>query len=125
MTVEELMKPRYKVIAPYPSMKAEGLNVGDIIVCKDFDNDFSEKYWCEMNDAYPHLFRKLEWWEFRSDQNIPKYIKFNDISCFYPVERVCKGVDAPFNGFGFTYNQFLPATEQEYNDYIKSISHTI
>lgn len=75
MEVEDLLKPRYKVIAPYPGMKGEGLEVGQIITCRKYDNDFSEKLWCEMNDKYPHLFRKLKWFQDRELRELPKYLK--------------------------------------------------
>jgi hypothetical protein len=68
MTPEELLKPRIKVTAPYPFMPCK---VGEQL---EQVND-SFKYAKVGNVAhvdslefigqYPHLFKKLEWWEQR------------------------------------------------------------
>lgn len=116
MDYKKLLRPRYKVIDSYPSMKGEGLEVGSIITCKNYDNDFSEKLWCEMNDTYPHLFKKLEWWEERKIEELPEYIKYWDTSFYFPIDRVCKREDAPFND-DWTSSNFQPATKEEYDIY--------
>jgi len=73
MTTEELLKPRYKVIADYPkSLYHVGdiLNAGwrseDLIYC-----DHDGPRWRD----YPHLFKKLEWWEDRKIEDMPEYLK--------------------------------------------------
>lgn len=69
MKAEELMNPRYELIADYPS----NLNqVGDIIECPNYDYEFTKQYWVKSKDKYPHLFRKLNWWEKRSIEDMPK-----------------------------------------------------
>lgn len=69
MTAEELMNPRFEVIADYPSNQIE---IGAVLNCPNYDNDFTKKHWVEMNEKYPHLFRKLFWWEYRSVEDMPK-----------------------------------------------------
>lgn len=38
---------------------------------------------------YPHLFRRLEWWKYRDEKDMPKYIKF-----ISNVLRLCDGCEA-------------------------------
>jgi hypothetical protein len=132
MTTEQLLAPRYKVIASYPSMKSEGLDVGTIITCKKYDNDFSEKFWCEMNDQYPHLFRKLVWWEERDLSDMPPYVTVGTShEQFLRIGEVYKVTEwdpsfvllvYPNKDFGvpFMRHLFLPATESDYQSYIAS-----
>jgi hypothetical protein len=76
MTAEQLMKPRFEVIAEFPNMKSYNIiSVGNIItddginVIKDQDN----RAICVIDfEKYPHLFRKLNWWEHRKIEDMPK-----------------------------------------------------
>lgn len=120
MTKKELLKPRYKVIADYP----DGIwEVGDII-----HDGF--KGWQGIAPDYPHLFKPLQWWEERELKDMPEYLTYQ----FMPDSPLkVKKVDNHFtnsagnpNRFGFmaqddfhSYSKTTPATEQEYNDYIK------
>lgn len=67
MTTKELMTPRYKAIADYPRGAHQK---GDVFICIDWLHEDLEFY-----DQYPHLFRKLEWWEERAVDDMPEYIK--------------------------------------------------
>ncbi len=71
MTAKELMNPRFEVIADYPSNQNE---VGTILECPNFDNDFTKQFWIESNEKYPHLFRKMNWWEKRTAEQMPKKV---------------------------------------------------
>lgn len=68
MTSSELMNPRYEVIADYPSNQN---SIGSVLECPNYDNDFTKKYWAESNNKYPHLFRKMNWWEKRNKRDMP------------------------------------------------------
>lgn len=119
MTREELLKPRYKVTADYPGSPYHK----DLIL--EFNQQgqpLSEKGWCRQFDTYPHLFRKLEWWEERGLGEMPEYIKYWDISLNFPVDRVCRGDEAPFNSYKFTADNFQPATKEEYEYYTASLT---
>lgn len=70
MTREELMKPRFSVIADYPGLS---YNVGDIIEVLTNDN-----YGIIDMVEYPHLFKKLKWWESRRIEDMPKKLIFGD-----------------------------------------------
>ena len=68
MTTEELLKPRYLVIADYPGMDDDGYYIGQV------KENIAENY-CKLLDKYPHLFRRLEWWEMRDEKDMPEYVK--------------------------------------------------
>jgi len=63
MTAKELLIPRYQVIADYPNSPYK---IGAIAKGNE----------CLVNpeclDKYPHLFRKLNWWEHRKIEEMPK-----------------------------------------------------
>ncbi len=75
MTVEDLMKPRYKVIAVFPRCWH---SIGKIL---NADKDGYFEIWQDefmdihYIDAFPHLFRKLEWYEERAIEDMPEYVK--------------------------------------------------
>lgn len=68
MTTEQLMQPRYKVIADYPGSE---FAVGDIIIYQD---ESEEKFFIGVTNQYPHLFKKLEWGKERKNDELPKYV---------------------------------------------------
>jgi hypothetical protein len=65
--VEDLLKPRYKVIADYPG--------NDTPVGTIHDNEFTVRFHEKTLNSYPHLFKKLEWWEERKESEMPEYVK--------------------------------------------------
>jgi len=87
MSIEDLLKPRYKVIADYPNSPYE---IGDLltnngsflITITHFWDEWGElqkqKNFHEESDVlkYPHLFKKLKWWEERTPEEIG-YVCFN------------------------------------------------
>lgn len=119
MTTEQLMQDRVQVIAGYPNSP---FKVGDILwQIPDTDNWYGY-YGCnvlqtalirgEIVDQYPHIFKKLDWWEERDINDMPKYVKCkegygNDWVGIYRKQYI-----------NFDCKNMLPATEQEYLDYI-------
>jgi hypothetical protein len=130
LSTEELMHPRYKVIADYPG------NIHPIGHIHGHDINGTQNVmkldeWLAFHDKYPHLFKKLEWWEDREEKDMPQYVKLvmsNRIQFVHKVEK--------WNGFNSngqplyrTYNRVNclmtycllgldPATEQEYTEYL-------
>lgn len=117
----DLMAPRYEVIAEDTSEK---FVIGSIIIYDDKFNIFwvgGNAFTKERLDKYPHLFRKLEWWEKRQESEMPEYVK-------------AKSGVFKVSGWGANNSQvhlkdhqsydmtkfFLPATKSEYDQYIKS-----
>jgi len=124
MTTEELLKTRYKVIAKYPFMSYK---VGDVINEEKLGYfQFNRDVWFskEDMDTYPHLFRKLEWWEERAIEDMPEYVKIED-----KIIKVKKWVDSDTLWLNLTYpepsftmgNKFYPpvypSSLEEYNQY--------
>lgn len=141
MTPEYLLKPRYKVIADYPR---NPFSIGDILM-QDFDtighvwiredqiaDKTSDRSWADDLEKYPALFKKLEWWEERKPEDLPEYVKENkDGGYFAKVKKHFSDSKGEPNKYGcqlelytdwnfFSYSNWLPTTESEYNEYINS-----
>ena len=71
MTAEELLIPRFEVMVDYPSNQRV---VGAILELPDFDNDFTKHLWVKEKERYPHIFRRLNWWEGRTEEQMPKKV---------------------------------------------------
>jgi len=133
MTVDELLKPRYKVIADWPKcpfdmgmiLLQDKSTVGEVWVL-DSELGLSMKdrnfFYGDIN-KYPHLFKPLQWWEDRRPEDMPEYVK-NEI-----FQDIVKKVDSWYSKedhYGFMTNVgfcltkgYEPATEQEYLNSIK------
>ena len=130
MTTEELLQPRFKVIADFPG---SNFGIGEILDEKWVGEFFNELQY------FPHLFRKLEWFEDREIENLPKYLKFNEedyqefsingdkqpfvhkvlVHFRYSTNKdfrySCnKRFVSQWKEQEFNYNQFQPATKEEY-----------
>lgn len=119
----DLLKPRYKVMADWPFNNS--YNVGDIILMQLRSDG---NYWNGNNDLYlredqlrlyPHLFKKLEWWEDRKPEEMPKFLKDKENErLVYKVYGWLQN-NGMFN-FGPKNNEithteyFIPATLEEY-----------
>jgi hypothetical protein len=130
MEPNDLMKPRYEVIADYPGSP---FNIGDIFKTRyggscgqvaDVYMQFGDDKIIPV-DGYPEIFRPLAWWEKRELEDLPKYVKYEDGS----VEQVSQwtlgrnNVPVTFTVIGekghiMFHPLILPATEAEYYDYI-------
>ena len=123
MTKEELLKPRWKVIADYPGMLYE---VGDIIPA--YDNGVA---YIVEGDSYsmidfPALFKKLEWWEERTQEQMPEYIKDSSDGVIYKLEYRNRAAFIEYRywvewvavNFG---SHVTPATQEEYETAINKL----
>lgn len=124
MTPEELLTPRFKVIANYPNSP---FKIGDILIQKiNKPNTFlveGRTYNDRYPDNYPAIFREMNWWEERDINDMPEYVKKAYKDTFYKIEKwhshntMCRIVDKPYSGY---VQSFIPATEEEYNAQNKS-----
>jgi len=76
-TEVDLLAPRYKVIADWPGREFPiGLIISNYVddIWGDGKNyEFREsELWFKK---YPHLFKRLEWWEDIKVEDMPKYMK--------------------------------------------------
>jgi len=108
---------RFRVIADYPGMSRNGnYKVGDILI-DDKKNAVRKEngdpvFACDF-EKYPHLFKKLKWWDGLSE--MPEYIFYKN-----EVHKIIKWN----NEFGtsvddkwFFYADISPATEKEFLSY--------
>lgn len=121
--VAELMKARVKCIGTddkhYPGSP---FKIGEILLVDSAGdrsaiglsrNERGESYWLIPKD-YPHLFKKLEWWEDRKPEEMPEYVKMMDGPVKGTVRKMSE-LEFPYH----VYYKFLPATKSDYDQYIK------
>jgi hypothetical protein len=123
---EKLLLPRYKVIADYPNTEFE---IGEVIHSDQYGefNVYTDTgKWRLAPDAYPAIFRRLEWWEERSPDEMPGYVKADDGQVYKikdwdnfsaPYVFVDDDIHVGFiKGCEYTplYGGFLPATLEQY-----------
>ena len=111
--MKDLLQPRFIVVAEYPY---SNLNVGDIFTPMNGNShieytDNGGKIEINFSD-YPHLFRPLHWSEFRTLDEMPKYMKDINTGEIYEAYH-----DLSFGG-KYPYTSRIPATEAEYTNFI-------
>lgn len=134
MSIEELLKPRVKIIAPWPKM-GKAFKVGEILTFEEESTYFVSKRGRGISnfeiDNCKANFRKLEWWEERRPEDMPQYVKLDpkkEDDYFIPLSRIFKvykwdegfAYIDPKNKFDLLDNRrldFIPATEAEYLNY--------
>jgi hypothetical protein len=125
-SIEHLLQPRRKAIAPYPHSP---FKVGDILVKKENSewyinsNDGFQIHGSLINECF-NIFKELEWWEDRTPEEMPQYVK-NSEHVFkigrydFETNTIYSFGDCPFTLKSFLFRK-LPATEEDYNNYQKS-----
>ncbi len=137
MTPEELLQPRVIVCgapdakdgdSPYPQSP---FKVGDILI-KENESKYAStvsfakcKTW--TINRFPHIFRRLEWWEKRELSDMPKYVMAKD-GIVWKVDlwrESHMGILGETNDTKIMDGVFMaqwttPATESDYNEFINS-----
>lgn len=69
MTASELLLPRFEIIANFPNN-----TLGEVGTILYFDWEFfpGRGHYVERVSDFPHLFKKLNWWEKRTKEQMPK-----------------------------------------------------
>ncbi len=128
---EELLKPRYKVIADYPGSNFKLSEVlllfpGSIDWLRSNRPPMYQTIPISEAKSYPHIFKKLEWYEERRIDELPKYVKVtntlfrcnNDNLGKVLKINEWKPTGADFKFFmadNYHVNHLSPATEEEFN----------
>ena len=118
MTTEQLMQPRYKVINTWPR---SGFPVGLVFEGTILTDLCKSTIKC---DQFPHLFKRLEWWEERKPDDMPEYVKNNNGEVMKVTKWEAHLTVVIFepptdNGWNQCYTKdILPATLQQYTEYI-------
>ena len=81
--IEDLLKPRIEVIAPYP---LSPYKVGDLVELSDSGKTLkaivsgNAEFWMPFSEIekMKELFRPLPWWEKREESEMPEYVKRAD-----------------------------------------------
>lgn len=124
--MNDLLKPRYLVAADYPctSFIVGSIWNEDEMICHAtlIDETYPEKF--------PHLFRKLKWWEHRKPEEMPEYVKFyaplpqrfiiGKISDWGIVGKCCIVKSDTDISYRELSKLDLPATKEEYDLYQQS-----
>ena len=89
MTAKELLQPRFEIIADYPMQSGQ---IGHILnrsrtffhyATRNIDEELLAPESVILK--YPHLFRKLNWWEKREEKDMPKKIKSLQYGDIIPI----------------------------------------
>lgn len=127
MTVEELLKPRVKCIAPFLGMEREGWKLNTVISENLTVEDL------QLPIIYPHLFCFLEWWRYRTIEDfkiikyakVIKYVGYWRVGDIAPVDSFECSADT-HGGLVLKTDHFHalcnvePATEEDYNAFRNS-----
>jgi len=143
--IKNLLTPRCLVIADY---FYSPYKVGDIIEPNEkgtvhltttvqydsFDgqnHDVVNYMPFEVTAKYPHLFRRIEWWEYRAIEDMPRYVKKSFSKEVIKIDEISnlklmisKGFvmdedTAEVTAFSSSFfNNYIPATKSEYDNYI-------
>lgn len=140
MSVEQLLKPRRKVIADYPGSP---FKIGDILYWHNTgqtgtggnDGFYSLSSHYEISvtlypagqiENYPHLFKPLQWWEEREASEWPEYVKEESGKIHKVIRmdgnRMVLGNDEEWSVVSNVMCFFEPATLAEYTDYLTQIN---
>ena len=138
---DALLAPRYKVIAEWPDM-SEDFEIGKIL---NGQAVYATEHCKVRMSAFPHLFKKLEWWEERKVEEMPEYVKQTGIysngkplpDWYLKVKKhfnagngewrddsikiFCAYPDNRSIGISMNYAGFEPTTEPEYLSYIEGL----
>jgi len=134
--MENLLSPRFKIIAEYPNSIFKKNDILERIKYKDTEIEVSEILTnlkrCKINnlsglkvvnlEMYPHLFQKLNWWEERKREELPTYIK-SETQVVKPDWELLKwkgreywraNTNEKLFGSHYKLENFIPATKEEY-----------
>jgi len=139
--IERLMQPRYKVIADYPG-RPSSMPIGHILILDKFG---AGKWWHEYTDLepihidegskrFPVVLKQLEWWEERTAEEMPEYVKLvkNAKGFGLPDNCIRSVIEWDMNlkppradCFPVTINagNLIPATKEQYLSQVKTIQN--
>lgn len=138
-TPEELLIPRIKMIAPMPLVFSCGIEPGQIWHEENGEYRLTYAHRISANaiSKYPHLFKKLEWWEDRDPGDLPEYVKLKERQSYTieggerepEVHKIKKHwacnedwrhnsknvFVSEWHSKGYSYGAFIPSTKTDYD----------
>lgn len=149
MSKDELMNPRYKVIADFwdnpfyigqvltfkilrepilpPLEELESGNVTKYLYTEFIAmSDGGSASYCEKSfSQYPNLFKELKWWEERDETDLPKYaLSKTSGHVLKLTAKDCRNgffMNAETHYDKWWMNHFIPASESEYLEYQRKV----
>lgn len=124
--MEDLLIDRFKVIADWPEM-LERFSIGYV-----FEHPYGRTYLTAESKYdpadFPHLFKKLNWWEERKLEDMPMYVRWLETELKDTIEKIygydnsrqMPAFNIPSQVNTIKADYFIPSTEEEYNNYINS-----
>lgn len=137
-----LLQPRYIVEANYPNSPFQ---VGDILVVKHhtmykdgevfaLEDDDNVSSWITYAKDFPNIFRKLNWWEHRELDEMPRWVKWKHkddkrrskhvIEVHWSIKdgelMIKRSIYSDAYWFKVSDYEITPATKEEYLNYLKS-----
>lgn len=144
LTTDELLRPRYKVVGPYPWSPYK---IGDIITMPpdgrsfhltttEYTDEFGDRtkleHWHAPEEIlkYENLFQPLPWWSDREPEDMPEFVKTNPDYAKPGLTFKVKAAEKFVDGIGLlcedgysdkyvSARYFIPATLTEYEAYNK------
>ena len=130
LTKEQLLIPRVMCVGGKegePNYPGSQFKVGQVLTqCVLYGDevfvheDFSKPIYSSFAFKFPHLFRPMPWWEGRSIEDMPLFVKITKTGEVKMVEKY----DPEYMSVKFVEDEFYdslmiytPATEQEYLEY--------
>jgi len=131
LSVEDLNKPRFKVIADYPE---NPFSIGQVLQLRIFgaNHAYCDIYGHYSKDIkffnkYSHLFKKLDWWVDRKIEDMPEYIigKHAGEENYIKVDKWIMG-DAGYpitisDGVTYYAPYSKPISKEEYETFINTL----
>jgi hypothetical protein len=142
MTPEQLIAPRYEVIADY---LGSNFNIGDVLSLNLIDQDERINkgvYYCYHGaygplaefdlSPYPNIFKLLQWWEKRDFSLAGMYIRAGAKDSIHTCYKLLQKEDHPHmelwtmecgdreHCYPLNGDNIVPIEQSEYNQYIKS-----
>ncbi len=133
--ITELMKPRTKVIGPYPKSP---FNVGDVLEisgdCAGKNRTGSGVFRDSVYqpEKFPNIFQPLQWHEERKPDEMPEYVKKRGV-----IIKIMIGQDISESGSAWMFEKSpdglrhrinlsdcLPATKEEFESYLTTVNKT-
>lgn len=116
LSKEELLRPRYKVIANYPGTRYK---IGMILKYDDGMQNFDTP---NKFSLYPAIFEQIHWWQYRIKEDMPSFLKYPSGNIYKVTEWVITddGDDTYFHyendekGIGRHPATSYPVTEEEF-----------
>jgi hypothetical protein len=116
LTKDQLLAPRYRLLIDYPGNEHP---IGHVFTIEG--DETLVEIWCKEREKYKEIFERLEWWEDRTDEEFPEYIKDKETNEVYKVST--RLPNEPYRIYAtnmrhrlnwYIIRDFIPSTKEEF-----------